>query len=90
MLALFDDALTAERVMWRTCGQCGNKQVRVDVPDWNARLKVVELMLEQGFGKPAPTDPRTLTDERVGQILADIGSASDDDLAGIVAQVEAA
>jgi hypothetical protein len=49
--AFFEDALSAEKTAWGTCDGC-RKRFPVEVPDWNARAKVLELLLNQGYGRP--------------------------------------
>jgi hypothetical protein len=53
--AFFEDALKAERRTWVTCDHC-NRRTEVEVPDWNARAKIVETLLNQGFGRPSSGD----------------------------------
>lgn len=48
--AFFSEALAATRDTSVLC-KCG-RRVPVEVPDWGARVKVVEAMLNQGFGRP--------------------------------------
>jgi len=45
--AFFEEALGAEKKAWGTCDGC-RKKVEVDVPDWNARAKVLEMLFNQG------------------------------------------
>jgi hypothetical protein len=47
----FEDALAADRKVWASCPAC-SKRHEVEIPDWTARTKVVETMLNQGFGRP--------------------------------------
>jgi hypothetical protein len=50
------DALRAEREAFVTCPSC-HKRHPVVVPDWTARVKAVETLLNQGFGtKPEPAE----------------------------------
>jgi hypothetical protein len=49
--AFFCDALAAERNVSRRCDNC-HRIVTIPVPDWVARNKVVDTMLNQGFGRP--------------------------------------
>jgi hypothetical protein len=51
--AFFEDALQSEREVWTTCGKC-NRKTLVSVPDWAARQRAVEAMLDQGYGRPKP------------------------------------
>jgi hypothetical protein len=53
--AFFAEALVAQREMHVGCPSC-NKRFPVTVPDWNARTKVVETMLNQGYGRPGSDD----------------------------------
>lgn len=47
------EAINAQTTRWGTCS-CG-KRVAVDVPDHAARVRAVQLWLDQGFGKLAQT-----------------------------------
>jgi hypothetical protein len=50
------EALRARREAFATCPNCG-KRHPVQVPDWTARVKAVETLLNQGFGgKPEPVE----------------------------------
>jgi hypothetical protein len=49
--AFFDSALRADKTAFGHCPSC-QKRVPVQVPDWPARLKAIETLLEQGFGRP--------------------------------------
>jgi hypothetical protein len=51
----FEDALAADRKIWTSCPTC-SKRHEVEIHDWNARTKVVEVMLNQGFGRPKSED----------------------------------
>jgi hypothetical protein len=53
--AFFEDALSADRKVWAGCPN-GRKRHEVDVPDWQARAKVLELLLNQGYGRPKAED----------------------------------
>jgi hypothetical protein len=44
-----------ERKIWMTCQHC-DRRSEVEVPDWNARAKIVETLLNQGFGRPPSGD----------------------------------
>jgi hypothetical protein len=50
-----DEALESEKESWVACPHCRRKH-EVAVPDWNARLRVVETLLNQGFGRPPQGD----------------------------------
>ena len=41
--------------MWVTCSHC-DRRTETEIPDWNARSKAVEMMLNQGFGRPPAGD----------------------------------
>jgi hypothetical protein len=45
--------LAAEQSVWVSCKHC-KRRSEVAVPNWSARTKAVELLLEQGFGRPEP------------------------------------
>jgi hypothetical protein len=50
--------LAATQEVWVSCKHC-KRRSEIAVPNWSARTKAVELLLEQGFGKaePAPLEP---------------------------------
>jgi len=56
--------LTAEREVWVNCRNCKHK-TQAPVPDWSARLKSLQLLLEQGWGRPEPATPDATDDERL-------------------------
>lgn len=45
-----EDAMNATKKAWGFCPGC-EKKVQVDYPDHSARVRAIELWLEQGFGK---------------------------------------
>ena len=49
--AFFVEALDAQKELWVTCGKCQRK-TQVVVPDWHARTKAVESLLDRGYGRP--------------------------------------
>ena len=53
--AFFLDALDASKEVWSTCGKC-SRRTAVVVPDWSARLKAVEALLDQGYGRVRQED----------------------------------
>jgi hypothetical protein len=53
--SFFTDALAAHRETHVGCPSC-NKRFPIMVPDWNARCKIVETMLNQGYGRPGSDD----------------------------------
>lgn len=79
--SFFQEALGAERETWATCSKC-NHRTRVDVPDWSARTRALQLMIEQGYGRPkaesAEGSSTTLIVQRVWPIALD-------ELAGAIA-----
>jgi hypothetical protein len=52
----FKSALAADRKVWVGCAHCG-RRTEAEIPDWTARSKAVEMMLNQGFGRPPSSDP---------------------------------
>ncbi len=56
LAAFFKSALEADRKVWITCSHC-DKRTEAEIPDWTARAKAVEMMLNQGFGRPPSGDP---------------------------------
>jgi hypothetical protein len=53
--SFFEEALNAKRKVWTTCTHC-DRRTEVEVPDWNARAKILETLLNQGFGRPPSSD----------------------------------
>jgi hypothetical protein len=51
VLAALEEAMDSTKRAWAFCPKCRTK-VQVDQPDHGARIKAVELWLEQGFGRP--------------------------------------
>ena len=56
LAAFFKNALEADRKVWVTCSHC-DRRTEAEIPDWTARAKAVEMMLNQGFGRPPSGDP---------------------------------
>jgi hypothetical protein len=56
LAAFFKNALEADRKVWVTCSHC-DRRTEAEIPDWTARAKAVEMMLNQGFGRPPSSDP---------------------------------
>jgi hypothetical protein len=56
LAAFFKNALEADRKVWVTCSHC-DRRIEAEIPDWTARAKAVEMMLNQGFGRPPSGDP---------------------------------
>ena len=51
VVAALEEAMESTKKAWAFCPKCRTK-VQVDHPDHGARIKAVELWLEQGFGRP--------------------------------------
>ena len=51
VVSALEDAMESSKTAWAYCPSC-RKKVQVDHPDHSARIKAVELWLEQGFGRP--------------------------------------
>lgn len=49
--AFFVEAVKADRSVSAKCPNC-TRAVTVTVPDWSARVRAIEVMLSQGYGKP--------------------------------------
>jgi hypothetical protein len=49
--SFFTEALEATKDVWATCTHC-NRKTPVQTPDWNARTRALQLMIEQGYGRP--------------------------------------
>ncbi len=47
-------ALDSEVTKWGDCPKCG-KRVAVAFPDLHGRAKAIQLLIEQGYGKPTET-----------------------------------
>ena len=56
LAAFFKSALEADRKVRVTCSHC-DRRTEAEIPDWSARAKAVEMMLNQGFGRPPSGDP---------------------------------
>jgi hypothetical protein len=56
LAAFFKNALEDDRKVWVTCSHC-DRRTGAEIPDWTARAKAVEMMLNQGFGRPPSGDP---------------------------------
>jgi hypothetical protein len=52
------DALSATKTAWGTCDGC-RKKFPVEVPDWNARERVLEICAKQGLGRPGSAEEET-------------------------------
>jgi hypothetical protein len=50
LIAALFDAVESVKKAWAYCPNC-RKKVQVDFPDHSARIKAIELLLEQGFGR---------------------------------------
>src|SRR3989304_3666415 len=50
--SFFAEVLSSERSVRRMCPHCGLGS-DVSIPDWTSRTKALELMLNQGFGRPS-------------------------------------
>jgi hypothetical protein len=61
------DALRAEREAFVTCPNC-QKRHPVVVPDWTARVKAVETLLNQGFGVKPETAAEHTFDRRLREL----------------------
>lgn len=75
--------MDAEKQQWAYCPDCA-KKVRVDYPDHSARVRAIELWLEQGFGKAgtaAATVSAVETAVALGQ--AELEALDDDHLAAL-------
>jgi hypothetical protein len=85
------DALKAQKETFSTCCHC-NKRSPVTVPDYTARVKAVETLMNQGFGKPADP-PKGKLDMEALRIIATeamgkgkpIEDMTDDELYAIIA-----
>ena len=56
LATFFKNALEADRKVWVTCSHC-ERRTEAEIPDWTARAKAVEMMLNQGFGRPPSGGP---------------------------------
>jgi hypothetical protein len=74
LAAFFKNALEADRKVWVTCSHCG-RRTEAEIPDWTARAKAVEMMLNQGFGRP-PSGDLGWAGPRCSGFLLGLGRAS--------------
>jgi hypothetical protein len=83
LAAFFKNALEADRKVCVTCSHC-ERRTEAEIPDWTARAKAVEMMLNQGFGRPPSTGPdgggglilkRVIVAPDGAEIVTDYGSA---------------
>jgi hypothetical protein len=81
---LLREALRTEKVIHQKCPKCSTA-VPFVVPDWSARLRALELMLAEGFGKPPAEDQRSGLSAGAAQVLADFEAMTDEQLAEIIA-----
>lgn len=65
------------------CDRRWRQEVSVPVPDYKERAKAVEMILNQGKGKPA--EQKTVTVSVTARTIRDLESASSEELAAIVA-----
>lgn len=65
------------------CGHRWSEEVRVPVPDYKERAKAVEMILNQGKGKPA--EQRVVQVSVTARTIRDLELASSEELAAIVA-----
>ena len=77
-------AMDAMRKTWAYCPKCRQK-VQVDFPDVNASLKAIELLMEQGYGRPV-AGAANAAPEIVGgrETLAQLEALSTNQLAAYV------
>jgi hypothetical protein len=67
------DALRAEREAFVTCPNC-QKRHPVVVPDWTARVKAVETLLNQGFG----VKPETEAEHHFDRLMRELSELYDE------------
>jgi hypothetical protein len=78
MDTFLDGALAAEREVWVSCRHCQKKSL-APVPDWSARLRTIQLMIEEGFGK-AEAVPLTEDEQLQAQFDLYLSHLSDERL----------
>lgn len=71
-MQMWRDAMGAEKTMWSYCPDCRCK-VQADFPDHGARLKAIEVLANQAYGKPQESkvvtvDIGELTLEALGRL----------------------
>ena len=76
--AFLKGVLAAESDVWVSCKHCG-KRSEVAVPNWHARTRAVEMLLEQGFGKAEPA-PLEADEQLQAQIDLYLGQLSEERL----------
>jgi hypothetical protein len=75
-----EDAMAATKKTWGFCPKCKGK-VQVDFPDHGARIRAIELWLEQGFGKPSTNGAAAVAPSQA--LLTDVEALTDDQLAAL-------
>jgi hypothetical protein len=73
-------ALEAGTSRWGTCSRC-QKKVEVEFPDIRARTQALQVLIDQGYGKPVERQERKV----VSATVADLESLSNEELEAIVA-----
>lgn len=82
--SLITDALGAEKVIWPVivCPNCGHDhKPAVEVADLNTRIKAVQILADQGKGRPA--EQKTI-DVNLNATVGSLHELSDEELGRIV------
>jgi hypothetical protein len=88
VLAALEEAMESTKKAWAFCPKCRTK-VQVDHPDHGARIKAVELWLEQGFGRPgAGAALESAVSVGARQTLDELRALTTDQLAAYVWSLE--
>lgn len=64
---LIDLALTSEKDSWATCTNCRHR-IPIKIPDLGARAKMLEVLINQGKGKPKETVKKEVVLRRVDEM----------------------
>jgi hypothetical protein len=67
LIASLLDALEAETVRWGDCPNCKHR-VPVSFPDIRARTQAIQVLVDQGYGKPTETTRVETPESRVRQL----------------------
>jgi hypothetical protein len=79
ILKLFDELLETEKTWHPLCPRCGVRSPHA-LPDWSSRVRALELLMAQGWGRPAVqatppampadvTNLEALTDEQLREMV---------------------
>jgi hypothetical protein len=81
---LLREALKTDKVVHAKCPKCATAVPHV-VGDWSARLRALELMLDQGFGRPAVEVSGPGLSAGAARVKAELEAMSDEELLEMIA-----